>query len=74
MKLTNIQIKNARPKDKMYRLSDGENFYLEVHPNGSKYWRLGYTHEALIILRCDDRMCPVRQNAIQMLAKAVYIK
>lgn len=43
MKLTNIQIKNAKPKDRMYRLCDGDNLLLEIHPNGKKHWRVGYT-------------------------------
>lgn len=42
MKLNNIQIKNAKPRDKMYRLCDGDNLYLEINPNGSKYWRVAY--------------------------------
>jgi hypothetical protein len=42
MKLTNIQVKNAKPIEKMYRLGDSGNLSLEVHPNGSKYWRIGY--------------------------------
>lgn len=42
MKLNNIKIKNAKPKDKMYRLSDGDNLYLEVTPNGKKRWTLAY--------------------------------
>src|SRR5690606_36032879 len=32
----------AKPKDKSYRLADGGGMYLEVMPNGSKYWRLKY--------------------------------
>lgn len=32
----------AKPKEKPYRLSDEKGLYLEVHPNGSKYWRLKY--------------------------------
>jgi integrase len=42
MKLNDIQLKNLKPKEKMYRRSDGGNLYIEVHPNGSKYWRLFY--------------------------------
>lgn len=42
MKLTNVQIKNAYPKDKPYKLSDGRGLYLLVHNNGSKYWRMAY--------------------------------
>lgn len=42
MKLTNLQCKNAKPKDKPYRLAAGRGLYLEVAPNGSKYWRMKY--------------------------------
>ncbi|MEN6586606.1 MAG: integrase arm-type DNA-binding domain-containing protein [Sulfuricella sp.] len=41
-KLSDISVKNAAPKDKPYRLADGGGLYLEVMPNGSKYWRLKY--------------------------------
>lgn len=40
MKLTDKAVKAAKPKDKIYRLFDGEGLYLEVHPNGAKYWRM----------------------------------
>ncbi len=42
MKLNNIKIKNAKSKEKMYRLSDGDSLYLEISSNGSKYWRMVY--------------------------------
>ena len=42
MKLTNIKCKNSKPADKPYKLSDGQGMYLDVRPNGSKYWRLKY--------------------------------
>ncbi len=42
MRLNNLQIKNAKPREKRYRLSDGDNLYLEVTSNGSKYWRMNY--------------------------------
>lgn len=32
----------AKPRAKTYRLSDGNGLYLEVAPNGSRYWRLKY--------------------------------
>ena len=41
-KLTNTAVKNAKPKAKFYRLSDGGGMYLQVEPNGRKYWRLSY--------------------------------
>lgn len=40
--LTDASIKNAKPTDKEYKLSDGGGLYLLVKPNGGKYWRLKY--------------------------------
>lgn len=37
--LTETECRNAKPKDKLYRLADGKGLYLEVKPNGSKAWR-----------------------------------
>ncbi len=42
MKLTNSQIKNIKPQEKILKLTDGKGLNLTVHPNGSKYWRLNY--------------------------------
>ena len=42
MKLTDTQCKNAKGKEKPYKLSDGKGLYLEVMPNNSRYWRLKY--------------------------------
>lgn len=40
--LTDSAIKVAKPKDSLYKLTDGQGLYLEVTPNGSKLWRLKY--------------------------------
>ncbi|GAB3683631.1 tyrosine-type recombinase/integrase [Salinisphaera aquimarina] len=42
MKLTATQIKNAKPGEKPYKLSDGAGMYLLVAPTGGKSWRLKY--------------------------------
>ena len=42
MALTDPKIRQAKPKDKAYRLADEKGLYLEVHPNGSRYWRHKY--------------------------------
>ena len=42
--LTVAAAKQASPKDKPYRLYDEKGLYLEVRPNGSKYWRLKYRY------------------------------
>jgi integrase len=42
MSLSDAKARNAKPKHKPYKLSDGEGLFLVVMPNGSKYWRLRY--------------------------------
>lgn len=42
MKLTDSKCKNAKSKEKQYKLSDGKNLYLLIKPNGGKYWRYKY--------------------------------
>jgi integrase len=44
MKLTDPVIKAAKPKDKPYKLSDGEGLVLLIQPNGSKWWRFRYRY------------------------------
>jgi integrase len=44
MPLTDTACRNAKAKEKPYKLTDSEGMYLEVMPNGSKYWRLKYRH------------------------------
>lgn len=42
MALTDLAVKNAKPRGKPYRLTDGGGLCLLVHTNGSKYWQLRY--------------------------------
>ena len=44
MKLTAIECRNAKPKDKSYKLADGSGMFLLVQPNGARYWRLKYRY------------------------------
>ena len=44
-KLTEITIRQAKPKLKQYKLFDGGGMFLLVHPNGSKYWRMKFNFE-----------------------------
>lgn len=41
-KLNDPIIRNARPREKAFKLADGGGMYLEVTPSGSKLWRLKY--------------------------------
>ena len=40
--LTDVKIRQAKPRDKTYKLADGRGLYIEVSKNGSKYWRYKY--------------------------------
>jgi len=44
MALNHIQITNAKPRDKAYKVADSEGLYLLVQPNGAKLWRMNYRH------------------------------
>ena len=40
--LTALEVKNAKPKEKPYKLTDGGGLYLYITPNGRKAWRYRY--------------------------------
>jgi integrase len=40
--LTDTYLRNLRPKDRLYRESDGKGLYIEVTPAGAKLWRFRY--------------------------------
>lgn len=40
--LVALDVKNAKPKEKPYRMFDGGGLYLEISPSGGKLWRLKY--------------------------------
>jgi hypothetical protein len=42
MPLTDTAIRNSKPTDRPYKLSDGGGLHLLVTPNGSRLWRLKY--------------------------------
>ncbi|NOU24109.1 MAG: DUF4102 domain-containing protein [Methylotenera sp.] len=42
MPLNALSVQSAKPKDKSYKLSDGRGLYLEISPNGGKWWRYKY--------------------------------
>ncbi len=42
MPLTDIQVRNAKPKSAPYKLADAEDMYLLVKPSGAKYGRLKF--------------------------------
>lgn len=42
MALTDVTARNAKPREKDYKLADGGGLYLLVTPSGGKLWRLKY--------------------------------
>jgi hypothetical protein len=40
--LTDREIRNAKPRRKPYKLTDGRGLYLEVRPTGARLWRYRY--------------------------------
>ncbi len=42
MPLSDAAIRNAKPKEKPYKMADGLGMYLLVQPTGGKLWRLKY--------------------------------
>ena len=42
MPLTDTAIRQIKPTDKQFKLSDGGGMYLLVTPAGGRYWRMDY--------------------------------
>jgi len=40
--LTNTEVQQAKAKEKVYSLADGDGLQLRVKPNGSKLWLFDY--------------------------------
>jgi len=59
MPLTNAAIKNSKPREKQYRMADGQSLYLLVKPNRSKLWQLinslGCPGQTLGLFEKDNR-------------------
>jgi integrase len=46
MALTELAIKNLKPKDKIYRVTDSGGLCLEISPAGGKLWRWRYYYQS----------------------------
>ena len=42
MPLSDLAIRNAKPKTKAYKITDGGGLFLWIQPNGGKWWRYRY--------------------------------
>lgn len=42
MQLTDAAVRQAKPKDKSYKMADSQGLYIQVMPSGSKHWKMKY--------------------------------
>lgn len=68
MPLTDTAVKQAKPREKDYKLSDAAGLFLLVKANGAKYWRLKYRYlgaEKLLALGVypDVKLAEARRGA-----------
>jgi hypothetical protein len=42
MALSDVAVRNAKPREKEYKLSDSGGLYLLITPAGGKLWRLNF--------------------------------
>jgi integrase len=40
--LSDVAIKRAKPAEKRRKLYDGDGLFIEIHPNGNKFWRFRF--------------------------------
>ena len=45
MALSDVKARSAKPREKPYKLFDGDGLFLHVFPNSSKYWRFRYERQ-----------------------------
>ena len=84
--LTDAQIRNAKPKDKPYKLTDGGGMHLFVSPSGGKLWRVKYyfdrsekllslgAYPALSIAEARKRLTEVKTLITQGIDPSVHKK
>ena len=41
-RLTEVQVRKAKPREESFKMADGGGMYLLVHHNKSKYWRINF--------------------------------
>jgi Arm DNA-binding domain len=64
MKLTDLAIKAAKPRDKPFKLSDSHGLFLLVNPGGSKLWRWRYRFDR------KEKLMALGEYPIMSLARA----
>jgi integrase len=42
MALSDVKLRQTKPREKPFKISDGEGLFILINPNGSKLWRMAY--------------------------------
>jgi hypothetical protein len=61
MPLTDVAIRNAKEKEKSYKISDMLGLFLLISPSGSKLWKMKYRFRAFSTAP-ESRMIPFAQK------------
>jgi integrase len=72
MPLSDTAVRSAKPREKAYKLSDEKGLYLQVDPNGSKFWRLKYRFadkERKLCIGCYPEVTLARAREHQLEAR-----
>ena len=73
MPLSDIQIRNLKPREKTYKVSDFDGLFVAVNPNGSKLWRFKYRldgKEKLLSIGAYPAVTLVKARAVRDDARA----
>lgn len=77
MSLSELQAKNAKPKERAYKLADGGGLFLLIQPNGAKLWRMKYRYggkEKLLSFGAYPEVGIAAAREKRTLAKAMLIE
>lgn len=58
--LTDLKVISAKPREKIYKLSDGGGLYLAVTPLGTKLWHMSYTQANVTSLSVAPKLQKTR--------------
>jgi integrase len=77
MSLSELQAKNAKPRERAYKLADGGGLFLLIQPNGAKLWRMKYRYggkEKLLSFGAYPKVGIAAAREKRTLAKAMLVE
>lgn len=77
MSLSELQAKNAKPRERAYKLADGGGLFLLIQPNGAKLWRMKYRFggkEKLLSFGAYPEVGTAAAREKRTLAKAMLVE